>query len=124
MAFLSAGELGAEAAADLAEAMELGQQRFGWAKDRMPRLAMGHSLGAKLQALRPCYHQVKVIGTSYVRSMEVSKDLTLMTSVPWQVLLCCQQPDPMLSGVALLAFNNFGVEDQVRDPEHMKQNHM
>ena len=29
-----------------------------------------------------------------------------------QVLLCCQQPDPMLSGVALLAFNNFGVEDQ------------
>jgi len=31
--------------------MELGQQRFGWAKDRMPRLAMGHSLGAKLQAL-------------------------------------------------------------------------
>lgn len=44
------GELGAEAAADLAEAMELGQQRFGWAKDRMPRLAMGHSLGAKLQA--------------------------------------------------------------------------
>ena len=41
----------AQAAADLVEAMELGQQRFGWAKDRMPRLAMGHSLGAKLQAL-------------------------------------------------------------------------
>lgn len=38
--------------------MELGQQRFGWAKDRMPRLAMGHSLGAKLQALHAvtsCY---------------------------------------------------------------------
>lgn len=71
-------DLADAAAADMAEAMELGQQRFGWAKDRMPRLAMGHSLGAKLQ-----------------------------------VLLCCQQPDPMLSGVALLAFNNFGVEDQV-----------
>ena len=72
-------DLADTASKDFLEAMDLGQERFGWAKDRMPRLAMGHSLGAKLQ-----------------------------------VLLCCQRPDPMLSGVALLAFNNFGVEDQVR----------
>ncbi|CAK9054118.1 unnamed protein product [Durusdinium trenchii] len=72
-------EIADVAASDFAEAFELGEERFGWAKDRMPRLAMGHSLGAKLQ-----------------------------------VLLSCQRPHPMLAGVALLAFNNFGVEDQVR----------
>ncbi|CAK9047872.1 unnamed protein product [Durusdinium trenchii] len=72
-------EIADVAASDFAEAFELGEERFGWAKDRMPRLAMGHSLGAKLQ-----------------------------------VLLSCQRPHPMLAGVALLAFNNFGVEDQAR----------
>lgn len=59
-------------------AMVAGAARYGWVPERMPRFALGHSLGSKLQ-----------------------------------VLLQCQNNTPAV-GVGLLAFNNFGVEDQVR----------
>lgn len=72
-------ELADAAGADFSEALALGAAKFGWAPERMPRFAMGHSLGAKLQ-----------------------------------VLLRCQEGAQKVAGVALLAFNNFGVEDQVR----------
>lgn len=63
-------------------AMAAGAVRYGWSRERMPRLLLGHSLGAKLQ-----------------------------------VLSCCRSsaaPEAPVAGVALMAFNNFGVEDQVR----------
>jgi len=58
-------------------AMAAGADRYGWVPERMPRFALGHSLGSKLQ-----------------------------------VLLRCRDNPPAV-GLGLLAFNNFGVEDQV-----------
>ena len=122
-------------------------QHFAWpSQDRMPRLAMGHSLGAKLQAFSRMWRKKRRFGNcgcfiSWVVCVNFFRVLRFFFSMfffpphffhqqkpRWhvasnaphrlvkpscpEVLLCCQRPDPMLSGVALLAFNNFGVEDQ------------
>jgi len=65
-------------------AIAAGAARYGWDLDRMPRLSLGHSLGAKLQVLLRC--------------RAAARPSSLAPHV----------------GVGLLAFNNFGVEDQVR----------
>jgi len=62
-------------------AVAVGAARYGWSLERMPRFALGHSLGAKLQVLLRCR---AAAGAA-----------------------------PPL-GIGLLAFNNFGVQDQVR----------
>lgn len=66
-------------------ALAAGAERYGWSLERMPRLALGHSLGAKLQVMLRCNAE----GAG-------------------------EEPAPPALAVGLLAFNNFGIEDQVR----------
>jgi len=68
--------------AEFEAALAAGAVRYGWSPERMPRLLLGHSLGAKLQVLARCRPAL--------------------------------QPGAPIIGVGLMAFNNFGVEDQVR----------
>lgn len=77
--------LAEEAGHDFQVALQAAAGQFGWPLDRMPCLAMGHSLGAKLQVLLNC-------------DKSAGQQMTSLSRV----------------GVALLAFNNFGVEDQIR----------
>lgn len=79
--------LAATAGALFETAVSLAAAKYGWSAGTMPRIALGHSLGAKLQVLLQCREATDV-------NIVLDRAPTI--------------------GVGLLAFNNFGVEDQVR----------